>query len=652
MLTPTSVDDVDDDHVDDHIDAEIGECLDLDAPKSFFLFAGAGSGKTRSLVNTLIKLRRENGKRLQLRGQRIAVITYTNAACDEIISRLEHDSLFVVSTIHSFVWDLIKNFQKDIKEWLRNNLKEQIAELLEQQQKGRSGKAAMDREKSIESKNKRIQNLENIKRFTYNPNGDNRGRDSLSHSEVINLGAYFLAEKILMQKILINKFPILLIDESQDTKKELMNAFLIVQTNYENEFSLGLFGDTMQRIYNDGKIDLGQNLPLTWAKPAKIMNHRCPPRIVRLINRIRSAVDQQEQKARSDKPEGIVHMFIFPTDANKKSAENTVSERMATITEDSMWCGSEANYKALILEHHMAANRMGFLDMFAPLYQIEAFRTGLLDGTLPGLRLFTQLVLPIIKAKENDDQFAIARVVRNHSPLLSKKTMQAMQNQQLEQLQTAKDSVRQLFSLWNDSKEPRMIDVLQCIAKTKLFDIPDGLHPIAFRNADEQKLADTSEVIATDQLDEKEENSIDAWDKCLNAPFSQVNAYYSYVMDQSSFATHQGVKGLEFPRVMVIIDDNEARGFLFNYDKLFGAKEKSPADFKNEHDGKDTSIERTRRLFYVTCSRAEKSLAIVAYSSEPEKIKNHVVAEAWFEENEVELMTDFKKMSPNEPDIR
>ena len=39
------------------VDDEIYSCLDLDNPKSFFLFAGAGSGKTRSLVEVLKRFR-------------------------------------------------------------------------------------------------------------------------------------------------------------------------------------------------------------------------------------------------------------------------------------------------------------------------------------------------------------------------------------------------------------------------------------------------------------------------------------------------------------------------------------------------------------------------------------------------------------------
>ena len=56
---------------------------------------------------------------------------------------------------------------------------------------------------------------------------------------------------------------------------------------------------------------------------------------------------------------------------------------------------------------------------------------------------------------------------------------------------------------------------------------------------------------------------------------------------------------------------------------------------KNEQEGKETSFDRTRRLFYVTCSRAQKSLAIVAYTENPDKVKEFVLSKDWFEEEEV-----------------
>lgn len=188
---------------------------------------------------------------------KIAIITYTNAACNEIQHRFRYDHLFSVSTIHSFSWDLIKSFQQDIKKWLEINLKSEIIELEEQEAKGRSGtKASIDRVRKIASKSERLENLGKIKKFTYNPNGDNRSRDSLNHAEVIQIIADFLSNKQLMQNILIKKYPILLIDESQDTNKLLMDAFFEVQKKHSTSFSLALFGDTMQRIYTDGKVDL------------------------------------------------------------------------------------------------------------------------------------------------------------------------------------------------------------------------------------------------------------------------------------------------------------------------------------------------------------------------------------------------------------
>lgn len=492
----------------------------------------------------------------------------------------------------------------------------------------------MNREKKIEAKERRLENLGKIKRFIYNPNGENTSRDSLNHSEVINIGANFLTNKPLMQNILTRKFPILLIDESQDANKLLMDAFFIVQKEHSNHFSLGLFSDTMQRIYADGKIDLGENLPDDWAEPTKKKNHRCPKRIIKLINKIRSDVDNQEQQPRRDKEEGFVRLFILPADsADKKKAEKDIGQTMADITGDMKWIGADTNVKILTLEHHMAANRMGFIDLFQPLYQVDRFRTGLLDGTLPGLRFFTQLILPLVKAKQNGDEFGVARIVRQSSPYLSKDFLKS-NDDQLGIIQKARDSVNQIMSLWDNSNSPRFIDVLQNVEQTGLFAIPESLIPIAKRTKEEQDLAESSDA---NQSEEGEDNEIklDAWDKALETSFNQIEAYNEYISDRARFGTHQGIKGLEFPRVMVIMDDKEARGFLFSYEKLFGAKAPTPTDLKNEQEGKETSFDRTRRLFYVTCSRAQKSLAIVAYTENPDKVKEFVLSKDWFEEEEV-----------------
>ena len=276
----------------------MSECLNLDNPKSFFLFAGAGSGKTRALVEAMKKFREKYRQKFRLSARKVAVITYTNAARDEIKDRTSYDSIFAVSTIHSFVWGLIQSYHKDIRKWLRHNLEMEIEILEEKQKKGRAGtKAATDRAIHIESKNKRLDRLDSIKYFTYNPNGENIGKNSLNHTEVIGVAADFLTNKPLMQRILIRKYPVLLIDESQDTQKDLVDAFFTVQSAHSGEFCLALFGDTMQRIYSDGKTGLDEAVPDEWAKPAITVNHRCPKRIVRLINTIRAGMQMVRSKS-------------------------------------------------------------------------------------------------------------------------------------------------------------------------------------------------------------------------------------------------------------------------------------------------------------------------------------------------------------------
>ena len=612
------------------VDDEIYRCLDLDNPRSFFLFAGAGSGKTRSLVEVLKRFRKHNVHRLRLNAQQVAIVTYTNAACDEIKRRLEFDPAFSVSTIHSFAWELIKPHQHDIREWLRIRIQSDITELEEAQRKGRPGtKAAEDRPRQIAAKQRRLDALNGIRKFTYNPNGENTGKDSLNHAEVIGITAELLESRPLLQKILTLKFPILLVDESQDTKKELVDALFAVQSLHQDKFSLGLFGDIMQRIYNDGKEDLGRApLPDDWLTPKKEYNYRCSRRVVELINKIRAEVDQNLQKpAKSE--EGFVRLFIADTTngIDKERYERFVSQKMAEVTGNDLWIVERRHNKTLTLEHHMAAQRGGFASFFNPLYEVDKLKTGLLDGTLASITFFSEKVLPLIESLKAGNHFAVSRIVSKYSPLISKEYFEQSAEPKIE-VAKAKEAVDALYSLWRENADPTLISILREIQRSRLFSAPDVLTLIASRQ--DKNYEETKDENDRDPI-------VDAWDKALTSRFSEFKEYITYISDESRFGTHQGIKGLEFPRVVVILDDEEARGFLFSYDKLFGAKAPSARDMRNQGEGKETSIDRTRRLFYVTCSRAEESLAIVAYTNQPGEVRNKALANGWFDEAEIIL---------------
>ncbi|MBL8304637.1 MAG: hypothetical protein JNM26_17945 [Ideonella sp.] len=172
--------------------------------------------------------------------------------------------------------------------------------------------------------------------------------------------------------------------------------------------------------------------------------------------------------------------------------------------------------------------------------------------------------------------------------------------------------------LWKDDADPTLLQVLRCIARSNLLVIPEILQAHAHQGEG------TAVIAAGDEESDRHIERSVAIGKFLGAPFSQVEPFAMYLAGKAHFDTHQGVKGLEFDRVMVIMDDEEARGFLFKYEDLFGGKAAG-----------DKTVETTRRLFYVTCSRAKRSLALVAYTSAPDRVRHFVVQEGWFAEDEI-----------------
>tara|TARA_R110002167_G_C12648838_1_gene648997 strand:+ start:521 stop:1789 length:1269 start_codon:yes stop_codon:yes gene_type:complete len=406
---------------DADVDAEISRCLNPAKPKSFFVYAGAGSGKTYSLETALERFSDEFGAQFLRNGQRIAVITFTNDARDEILSRVARrqggdESLFLISTIHSYCWAQIQTFHSDIQKWFLKKLPDEIADLNEKQSKGRAGQASIDRANSIAQKTEKLEWLKKPRKFVYSPSGINSGKASLSHADVLKIAADFISEKPSMQAALINQFPFLLIDESQDTSKGLIDAFFELERKNAGRFGLGLFGDMMQRIYADGQPDLGKNIPEGWATPVKKMNHRSAQRIVELGNSIRrdDATLNHDQMARNDSSVGVARLFVANTDsADRTRTENQVRERMAAICSDDLWKvstggnTSSRTVKSLTLEHHMAAARMGFERIFEPLDKLSTLSTGLRDGSLSGVALFSKLVQPLVQAHSEQAHFKL-----------------------------------------------------------------------------------------------------------------------------------------------------------------------------------------------------------------------------------------------------
>jgi DNA helicase-2/ATP-dependent DNA helicase PcrA len=613
------------------VDKEIYDFLSLDNPKSFLLFAGAGSGKTRTLVKVLQEIRDKKLQNLIENGQKVAVITYTNAACVEIQHRLEYDPIFVVSTIHSFIWELIKPFTLDIKSYLDNKLKNDIDELTIKIDKARdkNGKTALVNARRRESKQNRLNELGSVASFTYSPTSNKIGKGTINHAEVIAIGATFIADQKLIQAVLINRYPILLIDESQDTNKALLEAFISVQESHKSKFSLGLFGDMMQRIYSGGKDDLTSSLPPDWKTPEKTINYRCPKRVIKLINNIRKGDDKKTQEPKQDAIEGLARLFIVNSNtANKLSTENIIRQYMAESSEDECWNIVE-KVKTLTLEHAMAASRGEFYEFFQPLSTVDSLRDAALNGSNKIITFITTALLPFINSVLDDDLFEITRLIKKYSSLLSTSDQLFM----VDPLYALKNIDGNIDVLKKTLEKDKLSlrEVLSNIHKNKLLTLPDEL--VTYLTDDELEVSKESEEDSKLASDKDK-----AWYLALNANIEHVKNYASYISGNLGYATHQGVKGLEFDRVMAVLDDEESKGFLFSYEKLFGAKDLTKKDIENEDLGKDSAISRTRRLFYVICSRAEQSLAVVAYSKDPVAVKQNAIESDWFCEDEIVLL--------------
>lgn len=547
------------------------------------------------------------------------MITFTNAATNEIVNRLDYSPIFHVSTIHSFVWNVIQYYQTDIRKLYCQHIQEDIGELGAKldKAKNKTAKTYLSNIEKLELKKEQLEKTKAIEKFVYNPNGSNPEHNALKHAEVIRIAAQMIMESPMLQRVIAQQYPILLIDESQDTKKELIDAFFEIQKNFGDIFTLGLLGDQKQRIYADGKENMESFLPDGWEKPVKRMNYRSAKRIIQLANTIGMGIDiHAEQTPREDVDDGFVRLFVVQQhdDINKDEVETTIMRMMSEHTQDDKWSGEGTDVKILTLEHMMAARRLGFNCFYAPFSKVSKYQMTFLQGSVSEIEFLTKVVLPMAESMKGDGRIAL-EILKENSPLLKGEQTEKPYELYLR----CREGAKRVADIVNGNATIRCI--VNEILKFQLLSIPD--------------VVKQAYLLKPSDLDDNTEADLRAWVEVMDLSVDMVQSYDDYVNHRSRFDTHQGVKGLEFDRVMVIIDDSEINGRLFSYDKLFGVKELSDKDRENQENGKETTIERTQRLFYVTCTRAKNSLAVVMYTDNPDGVKANAIKKKWFNEDEI-----------------
>ena len=622
---------------DTDADRQLKDCLLAADKRSFVMVAGAGSGKTTSLIKALATVVRHRRTELRRNRQRVACITYTEIAAGEIWGDVGNDPLVHVSTIHSFMWMLVRSFQSDIRRWVNRRIEEKLGEL-------RAAAASFGPRVQQRTKEKNKRDIERYERereriasvpsFTYGT-GSNYPRGILRHDDVLKTATEFLSDRPLFRTLLAQQFPLVFVDESQDTTAGVVQALKSVELQNRATFCLGFFGDPMQRIYPTGVGPIA--VEGDWLSIPKPENFRCATSVLHVANAIRRDGDDLVQtRGRMREVDGALQavagtarIFVLPAASNRDQCIGQVREWVARENADEAWrhAGGDG-VKVLVIVHRMAAERLGFGGLYAALNDKapDAFKNGFLDATAWPLRPFIQFVLPLSVAMRDGREFEAMSLLRLHCPELRKETL--LGKNVPEMLQALRKASLALEMMMNRGARHTIRDVLELLRDSKLTELDPRI--LAYL---EQRLPPADADAEGDEEDAGKE--VSAMEAFLACPGAQLWGYNRYLRDESPFSTQQGVKGAEFERVLVILDDEEGTHNQFSYDKYFGIKELSDRDRKNIEEGKETSVERTRRLFYVCCTRALQDLVVVLFAEDAARAAQCIRAMKLFREEDV-----------------
>ncbi|GAB0157155.1 UvrD-helicase domain-containing protein [Chryseobacterium sp. Alg-005] len=627
------------DSPDTAADIKLRQCLDKIPRVSFNMVAGAGSGKTTSLVKALDHIITTQGELLRKRGQQAACITYTEIAAKEIWNDVRSNPLVHVSTIHSFFWTVIRPFQNDIRGWVIKRINEKCAELQQKLANPRT-RTREKIEKELVKLHSQAEVIKDVPYFNYGI-GSNYSKGILGHDDIIKLVTSSITEHKMLGTIISQKYPYIFIDESQDTFINIVSAFKEIDNNHSEKFCLGFFGDPMQKIFPTG---IGE-IPIeaNWESITKQENFRCSQQVLKVINAIRKPADGLEQtRGRTEDVDGkslpingSAQIFILPLNSEEERTINLqrVREWCSKKFSSELWL-SDNEVKVFVIVHRMAAKRLKFPNLYSAMNDDApiSFGEGFLDGTAWPLKPFLNFVLPIVDYQISNLDFEVMTILRIQSPKLSNVSVRGIELRGL--LAKLKEGLDKLTEMMiSEDSTATVLDVLKLISEYDLAVLDQRIldhinNAVLLPEEEEENLNITTEI--------------NAMKKYFECAVKELWGYRKYFENESPFATQQGIKGAQFDKVITIMDDDEGTHIQFSYDKYIGVSPLSERDNNNIAEGKDNVISRTRRLFYVSCSRAKKDLVAIYYTNDVEKAKERLKEMEIFLPENMYTLEDFE----------
>ncbi|NOU84141.1 AAA family ATPase [Paenibacillus sp. LMG 31459] len=422
---------------------QVYECIDNS--ESFIIEAGAGSGKTWTLVKALEYIIQKEEKRFQKQHRKVACITYTNVAKEEIISRINGNEIVEVKTIHDFLWKIIEPFQKELKQelllYINSKIQKNLEILSKSKETTQKYKNARDENEKYQE---RIESLTKLKsRIQYKDNA-NYKKGIISHDVMLELSINIINNNKKLLKIIQDTYPVIFIDEYQDTKSAVAKL-LIEHIKPSTSILFGLFGDYYQQIYNGtvGRVDAN----LHKFKPIlKSENYRSSDVIISILNRIRT--DDLEQIPSGTAKEGKSHFYYINN--RELDTEKFIKER---ISLDFSLDASD-NMKKLFLVTKAIAKKNGYIELHelydeddSATYKVGQIKSGFIGMLRSNKRDVSQISRIIFDMLPTEIQIAIdnGSLQNNDDEFIDAFNKYIVKNKKFNELEIFDDSIVQSF---------------------------------------------------------------------------------------------------------------------------------------------------------------------------------------------------------------
>jgi DNA helicase-2/ATP-dependent DNA helicase PcrA len=531
----------------------------LDEGRSFRLEAGAGAGKTYSLDKALRLLIDGKAPDLLRRRQQVGCITYTNVAKDEIISRIQAHPAVRPETVHGFCWSLLQDFQSTLRTLVPHL--PTWAERLEPF--GGIGARRVHYELGFP--------------------GVDDDQVTIRHEDVLGLMVRTL-ELPKFRAILTARYPILLIDEYQDTDAAFVEALKRWFLDRGEGPLIGLFGDHWQKIYGEG---CGSVVHPALEVIDKNANFRSVDAIVRMLNSMRPALPQTVSDPAAPGEARIFHTNDWPGvrragqggghwtgDTSPEAARAYFDHVKARLTGEG-WDFSIEKTKILMLSHSVLAREQGYASI-PPIY--GQFNDPWLKKEDPHIKFLTdhlEHACAAFQAQRYGEMFecfgaGTPKIRRHQDKVAWSKAMEAL------------IALRLTGSVG---------DIIDFIGGQPHMRVPEAVEDR------ERRLVEAGPEPA-----KGESRRVTQLRKLRRVAYTEIIALDRFIDGHTPFATKHGVKGAEFENVLVVV----GRGWnKYNFVHMLEWIDAGPPP------GKAEFFESNRNLFYVACSRPRVRLALL-----------------------------------------